>query len=69
MSRKDPVTADTMNGVTPRRGRGADGPSSLPADAPKNPEIQLSIGEDSSPGSIRLAIQSFLDGSARNGRA
>jgi len=41
----------------------------LPADAPKNPEIQLSIGEDSSPGSIRLAIQSFLDGSARNGRA
>lgn len=29
----------------------------LPADVPPNPEIQLSISEDASPGSIRLAIQ------------
>lgn len=40
----------------------------LPQDAPPNPEIQLVIGEDSSPGFIRLAIQSFLAGAARNGR-
>jgi uncharacterized protein (TIGR03437 family) len=39
----------------------------LPPDAPPNPEIQLSIGEDSSPGSIRLPIQSFLTGASRNG--
>jgi len=39
----------------------------LPHDSPPNPEIQLSIGEDSSPGSIRLAIQSFLAGASRNG--
>jgi uncharacterized protein (TIGR03437 family) len=40
----------------------------LPSDAPPNPEIQLTIGEDSSPVSIRLAIQSFLPGSSRNSR-
>jgi uncharacterized protein (TIGR03437 family) len=39
----------------------------LPADAPPNPEIQLRIGEDSSPGSIRLPIQSFLATASRNG--
>jgi uncharacterized protein (TIGR03437 family) len=39
----------------------------LPPDAPPNPTIQLSIGEDSSPGSIRLAIQSFLRRANRNG--
>lgn len=40
----------------------------LPSDAPPTPQIQLSIGEDSSPASIRLAIQSFLDSTGRNGR-
>jgi uncharacterized protein (TIGR03437 family) len=38
----------------------------LPSDAPSNPEIQLNIGEDSSPGSIRLAIQPVLPGASRN---
>jgi len=40
----------------------------LPPDAPPNPEIQLVIGQDSSPGLIRLAIQSFLTGASRNGQ-
>ncbi len=31
----------------------------VPSDAPPNPEIQLTVGEDASPGSIRLAIQPF----------
>jgi uncharacterized protein (TIGR03437 family) len=40
----------------------------VPPDAPPNPEIQLVLGAESSPGLIRLAIQSFLAGAARNGR-
>jgi uncharacterized protein (TIGR03437 family) len=39
----------------------------LPLDAPPNPQIQLAIGDDSSPGFIQLAIQSFLAGASRNG--
>jgi uncharacterized protein (TIGR03437 family) len=39
----------------------------LPPDTPQSPEIQLVIGGDSSPGYIRLAIQSFLAGASRNG--
>lgn len=41
----------------------------LPPDAPPNPEIQLVIGGDSSPGFIRLAIQSFLAGAPATGGA
>lgn len=40
----------------------------LPSDAPPNPEIQLSVDGDSSPGSIRLAIQSILPDASRNAR-
>ncbi|HVY94232.1 MAG TPA: IPT/TIG domain-containing protein [Bryobacteraceae bacterium] len=40
----------------------------LPPDVPPDPEIQITVGQDSSPGSIRLPIQSFLAGAARNGQ-
>ncbi|HVW07356.1 MAG TPA: IPT/TIG domain-containing protein [Bryobacteraceae bacterium] len=41
----------------------------LPADAPPNPEIQLVIGGDASPGSIRLPVQSFSAEASRNGQS